>query len=507
VGSSFSSGSTTCSWQQFTEEWNSGTSTSITFSIRSQGGFAGGNDYALDDIAFSAMTQFTDTILVNYQDLVNLDLGPDTSLCEVQMLGLNAYVENAEYLWQDSSDLSFFNVFQEGLYWVDVSHGVCVQTDSIYVNYDYIYDNFLGNDSNFCVSDSIVLSMDIDYATYLWSDSTTSNQFIITEEGAYWLEVSVGNCVESDTINIDDSAILAIDFGPDTSVCIGETILLDAGNPGASFLWQDQSTNETYLVEEEGLYSVEVGSGSCSFYGEIFVAYYDPPDIDLGDDESICIGSSLELGVALDDLSYLWQDNSQDSIFIVDEAGLYWLQVVHDICAYVSSDSIVIDLEPYPYLYLGPDTTICVGTELTIGSDFFGASFEWQDGSIGPLFTVEEDGLYWLIIENQCGTARDSIFIEYIDCECPFYMPNSFTPNGDLDNDYFPPNYQCNFLEFYFVIYDRWGSIVFETNDPYAQWDGNIDGQLAPLGVYPYAYQFLHFIEYRKGSGFVNLLR
>ncbi len=68
------------------------------------------------------------------------------------------------------------------------------------------------------------------------------------------------------------------------------------------------------------------------------------------------------------------------------------------------------------------------------------------------------------------------------------YVPNSFTPNGDGLNETFGA-YSEGVKEFTMQIFDRWGAMIFESNDINRQWDGNYKGQLAPQGSYVYKIQ------------------
>lgn len=65
------------------------------------------------------------------------------------------------------------------------------------------------------------------------------------------------------------------------------------------------------------------------------------------------------------------------------------------------------------------------------------------------------------------------------------YIPNAFTPNGDGLND----SFGCigeGITEYTLQIFDRWGSLIFESSDMKVQWDGNYKNELAPTGVYVY---------------------
>ncbi|MGA1048799.1 MAG: gliding motility-associated C-terminal domain-containing protein, partial [Minisyncoccia bacterium] len=65
---------------------------------------------------------------------------------------------------------------------------------------------------------------------------------------------------------------------------------------------------------------------------------------------------------------------------------------------------------------------------------------------------------------------------------CPNYqLPNTFTPNGDGQNDLFTPYPFCFIEEVNFTVYNRWGQMVFKTNDPQLNWDGkNMNGADLP---------------------------
>jgi gliding motility-associated-like protein len=71
---------------------------------------------------------------------------------------------------------------------------------------------------------------------------------------------------------------------------------------------------------------------------------------------------------------------------------------------------------------------------------------------------------------------------------CPVYfLPNAFTPNGDSQNDFFTPTRSCFIDLVEFQVYNRWGGLVFETDDPILNWDGtNLKGDILESGTYFY---------------------
>ena len=78
----------------------------------------------------------------------------------------------------------------------------------------------------------------------------------------------------------------------------------------------------------------------------------------------------------------------------------------------------------------------------------------------------------------------DCITITVID-ESTLFAPNCFTPNGDGVNDYFiTPNH--NIKSYDISIYNRWGQLLFNSQDPLKGWDGKFGGSIVPDGVYIY---------------------
>ncbi|CAN5889755.1 hypothetical protein BH24BAC1_BH24BAC1_39070 [soil metagenome] len=73
-----------------------------------------------------------------------------------------------------------------------------------------------------------------------------------------------------------------------------------------------------------------------------------------------------------------------------------------------------------------------------------------------------------------------------LDREFQVYLPNAFTPNGDGLNDRFEAKGRF-VASFRMVIYNRWGQVVFQSNDPKLGWDGRVNGQEAPVGTYAYS--------------------
>lgn len=271
----------------------------------------------------------------------------------------------------------------------------------------------LGNDTSLCNGGNVLLDATTAGATYLWQDNSTSPTFNVTTTGTYYVEVT-NNCgVAYDTININFTPGPVINLGNDTSLCIGDILLLDATTAGATYLWQDNSTNPTFNVATAGTYWVTVSLGAgCTGTDSIDVTYGNTVTVNLGNDTNLCAGNNFLINGTTPGATYLWQDNSTNPTFNATISGTYWVQVTNN-CG-VDVDSVDITFTPAPVISLGNDTTLCNGEIINYDVSTPGASYQWQDNSTSPTFNVSSAGTYWVnVTVNGCSDA-DTATISYL---------------------------------------------------------------------------------------------
>jgi gliding motility-associated-like protein len=91
-----------------------------------------------------------------------------------------------------------------------------------------------------------------------------------------------------------------------------------------------------------------------------------------------------------------------------------------------------------------------------------------------------------LLVSNPSGCKDSLTQVLTIELPTSIYMPTSFSPNGDGINDIFLPKGD-GIIEYTLSIYNRWGALVFYSNDINVGWDGMVDGTIAdPMGTYVY---------------------
>ena len=363
----------------------------------------------------------------------------------------------------------------------------------------------LGTDTTICQGNTLTLDMTMANTSYLWQDGSTNSTFVVTQPGTYWLETTNFCGTAIDTISVSYATPPDINLGNDTSICQGETLVLDVVCSNCTYFWQNNSTDSICNVTQPGIYWVQASNSCGAMTDSILVSYSNPPTISLGSDTILCFGETLTLNAFHANASYLWQDNSSDSTFIVDQPGIYWV-ILNSTCG-TSTDTIEVTYETdLPEVNLGKDSSICKGSSLTLNLTNTHSTFIWQDSSTNSSYTIDQTGTYWVFVTNSCGTTSDSI--NFTECDCNVFIPNAFTPNNSSLNDLFIPKSVCNFVEFRLLIFDRWGTIIFETEDENEAWDGKYKGKYCNEGIYVYRLEYSTTkITNSRQFGHVTLLR
>jgi gliding motility-associated-like protein len=425
----------------------------------------------------------SDTVNATYVPFPLVGLGNDTTLCTGETLSLDATHANATYLWNNNTTSPILNVNQTGQYAVSVTVSQCTDVDTIQVTFDPVPIVDLGNDTALCQGQSYVLHADNPSATYLWNDNSTNPIHFVAFAGTYWVNVSINNCHASDTINISVLPTPAVDLGIDTSICTGEQFVLNVGQLGGVYLWQDNSADSLFTVMQQGKYWAQV-TNNCGVASDTLNVKVKPnPTVNLGADQTLCDGETYLLDVTNPSAIYQWQDNSNSPTFRVKQTGTYAVSVTLNGCT--SSDSVQMNFDNSPKVNFGNDTTICFNTTMILDASNNNATYLWNDGSTDPTLTVVNTGLQSVVVTIANCVGSDSIWIDHTVCGVFVEMPNIITPNGDGMNDTFVPISLLGVKDVTTIVYNRWGDEIFVSKDPQVKWEGkDKKGELVPTGVY-----------------------
>lgn len=365
----------------------------------------------------------TDSVKVIVIPLPELDIGNDTLICNGDSLVLNAGGGFESYLWQDQSTDSIFIVTEPGTYYVNVTGlAGCENFDGIVVDFIDI-EVSIGNDTIVCEGDTVMFYAGPDFLSYQWQDGSTSPYFYAWETGFYWVEVNNNEgCSAIDSVFLlVDTNFPEVSLGSDTTICFGEPYTL---NPGffLSYQWSDGSGNPTLTVYEPGDYWVIV-QGGCGYAEDtVSVDYYDPVDVDIGPDSTLCFGQFITLDAGFGFVEYLWNDGSSFQSVTVYESGTYSITVQDYLGCYGYDDAVI---EIADTVNLGQDTIFCDGETVVLNAGFGFDQYTWNNGTNSQVLEVSETGNYFVDVAYLFGCpSSDSVYLEKL-----------ALPNADLGND------------------------------------------------------------------------
>jgi hypothetical protein len=243
---------------------------------------------------------------------------------------------------------------------------------------------------------------------YLWNDNSTSQTIIGLTSGTFYVEVTdpVSLCSAGDTIEVTINPLPVVDLGPDITQCDG-SVLLDAGNPGAQYLWSDFSGNQTLQVATSGIYSVWVmDTNTCTNSDTVSITINTSPVVTLGSDTALC-GGSILLDAGNAGLNYLWSDSSTTQTLPVNTTGSYAVQVSDAVTGCVGSDTVSIVINALPVVALGQDIVQC-GDSVTLDAGNSGMNYLWSDNSTGQMLVVFISGNYDVTVTDATTSCSGS---------------------------------------------------------------------------------------------------
>lgn len=302
------------------------------------------------------------------------------------------------------------------------------------------------------------------------------------------------------------SSLSDFTLGKDTTLCPGDSLVLDVSSYAGAYRWQDRSTNANFTVKAPGVYWVEICTNNCSLTDSIVVNYSKPLAINLGEDRIICEDNPVELTAYFEDASYKWQDGSTKSSFQATKTGTYHV-VVSGKCEQ-ASDSAQLLFERAPVVELGEDLSACVGDTIFLNAFSIDAKqYRWYEATTkdktaanSSSIAITTQGEYIVEAQSENCIVRDTITITFIECEQNLFIPNVITPNGDGANDTF---FIKGILEGTWTIhiYNRQGKIIYENNAYRNNWDGGA------MSSGQYYYLLYNSKSKRTYKGWIQVLR
>lgn len=566
IGGTFSTAVTGCTWQQYTDTWNSGALTTATICIVNQNVTSGGNDFALDDIVFSPLCTTTDAVVVSVETPVQTVSQANPS-CFNGIDG-EIYVDNSaavEYsndggaTWQADS---FFVNLSPGVYSVCSRSALgCQVCQNVTINNPAQMTLTVSNDITICENGTTQLTATAGVGTtfsYHW-DHTIDTLAVQTVSPAANTTYTV--FAENELGCVSPTASVTVTLNPPITgtisalqtICFGETAEITANafggmGPPYTFTWDtgavgiDNASHTTTVAPIDSTdFTVTITDGCEStplvITTRVNVGQIPHPEL-LVTNPNQCEPAVFELVNVTDPTqseTVSWIVNG-DQFFgntpIITTDTLYAGD--YDVFMTVTSfegcvgtlDSIGVlnvnpipvanfSYSPYPILMFNPNVQFN-------NTSIHATNYQWffEGGDILES-TVENPSVLYpegivesyevtLVAITEFGCTDTIRKIVDVNPEVILYAPNTFTPDGDEYNQTFKVYMEgIDAYKFEMLIYNRWGELIFESKDLSFGWDGTYKGQVAPAGTYIWRIQAKDLFNDSKYiyNGHVNLIK
>lgn len=398
------------------------------------------------------------------------------------------------------------------------------------------------NDVEVCLGADIVLTAtNPDGAIITWDNGVTDGvPFSGATAGTtvYTVTGDLNGCTITDQVTVTVNPLPTVDAGPDQTVCEGESITL-SGSGALNYQWDNGVVNGTaFAPGSSGTYTVVGTDGNgCVNADQVDVIVEPAPAVNFAGDElfgcaphTVTYTNSSPIGT-----NCTWNFGDGTSMqgcgsvtHTYENSGLYDVTLtVENAAGCIGTTTFTNYIEvtgpPIASFTADPMVTDINNTEINFtNSSSGGIDFTWDfgdnSGSVNTIdathtYANDEPGEYvvTLIASNGPDCADTARLLIEIQDVIIFYVPNTFTPDGDEFNQTFQPVFTSGYdpQDFRMLIFNRWGEIVFETQDALIGWDGTYGGQFVKDGTYVWTIEFQETMSDKRHyhNGHVNILR
>ena len=454
----------------------------------------------------------------------------DSIICPGTVANLTGY-GGTQYQWSPSTSLSSSSGQQVTAFPATTTTSMLIATDSCGIDTAYfevqvVNDNYtISEDSTICLGDSLQL-----FATggfqYRWLgnfilNSDSANPVVFPQNTQYYqVEItSSSGCVFQDSVLVSVDQSIPSPIMQDTVIlCQNDSLLLAPSNINNASWFPNTNlitippTNALTFTDSNQLYYFTSTNTCGSITDSVQVMVFGYAGKAFGD-TTICPGDTTFI-YANNGESYFWYP--ANSLSNPDSCCTYaypvkstnYQVIIQTALGCADTFSVLVDVNPMPYVDAGPDLWIQFGENVTLSGNTDAPNYYWEGvqflsciNCLTPQITTPENTYYVLHVSDSLGcTASDSV---QINMEGILYVPNTFTPNGDGVNDVFEIQGE-NINEFQLWIFNRWGEEVYYTNVMTDYWDGYYKGKLAQIDGYSWEIRYSDYNNTQhKKVGFI----
>ncbi len=414
----------------------------------------------------------------------------------------------------------------------------CSGTDDVLVTVVALPTVNAGQDQLICEGDATSISA-IATAPFIWNNGVVDGiNFTPLQTTTYTVTATdVNGCSASDEVTIVVSPLPVVDAGADQETCTGGTVVLTASGTASTYSWSNGVQNGIpFSPAATTTYQVTgTNVAGCFATDEVKVTVSTAPALQFtatptsGCAPQVCNFVCTTIGIT--NVQWNFGDSSPNGSGISTQhlyasGGCFDITLTAQFGSCVLTETVYhfICLDNQPVAAFTPSQGIITEDDASvtfINSSNGAVQYSWNFGD-GSTTSAEEPIHHYVFQEGQTyvvlliatseqgcvDTARTIIQAQN---QLVFYVPNSFTPDGDEYNNVFQPIFTSGFdaTDFQLLIFNRWGEIIFESNDAYFPWDGTYHNELVQEGTYTWTIEFkmLETDERKVLRGHVNVLR
>ena len=385
--------------------------------------------------------------------------------------------------------------------------------------------NFTFYKNNFCLNDSAVTLLPIQKGGVFSGINVLGNKFTPNSVGLFTIKYLISNstCADStfETFTVYARPNAAFTLS-DTLVCIGSPNISLTPNQAGGVFSGTNVTGSLFSPINTGLFPIKyiISNSYCVDSTINNITVLPKPDASFTTSDSIfCLNDPIGVFTPLQVGGNFIGNYVTANTFSPNSVGSFIVKhlVVNGSCADSSFKTMQVNSKPTANFSFSPTNGLVGDTILFTYTGNGATSYLWQFGDNNkttstlkdPFILYNSDKVYnvWLKVINNDG-CEDSIQKNVTIKEKEnLFVPNVFTPQGDGINDYFS-TISYGIEKINMKIFNRWGGLIFETNNISQGWDGTYNGNACSIGVYFYIIEAVSFSKKEYNiHGTVTLLR
>ncbi|PKR80654.1 hypothetical protein CW751_07745, partial [Brumimicrobium salinarum] len=401
-----------------------------------------------------------------------------------------------------------------------------------------------GVDQEVCEGETVTLTaVNPDGATITWDNGVTDGVGFVSPVGTtnYTVTAEIANCFSSDVVSVLVHPTPTVSAGNDVEVCDGTQVTLQ-GSGAATYVWDNGVTDGTPFTPSVGTITYSV-VGTSAFGCEAS----DQVDVTVNENTEVLFEADVTEGCTPLEVNLVsltpgaadcqftiegMQIDGCDINYTFTNPGCYDVNLeVESVNGCVSdltlNNYVCIDNYPIADFTVEPGQLSNMNDEATFVNGSIGAeTYDWSFGD-GETST-ENNPIHTYSVEEDGEDAYEIQLIAYSELGCPdtayvklpfiedliYYVPNTFTPDGNKYNETFKPVFSSGFdpQDYNLKIFNRWGELIFESQNAAYGWDGTYgvdNNTIVKDGVYVWKIEFKkkYNDERIELVGHVNLLK